>query len=83
MREAMKGEMLLVLLVEKTWLYIGRRGAETAGKLGGREWAGKGGRENLAGNLGGKKRRERRSRKGWAGEKQRERVGGKKRAGEK
>jgi hypothetical protein len=50
MREVMRGEMLLVLLVEKTWLYIGRRGAETAGKLGGREWAGKGGRENLAGD---------------------------------
>jgi hypothetical protein len=55
MREVMKGEMLLVLLVEKPWLYIGRRGAETAGKLGGREWAGKGGREKRA----GEKQRER------------------------
>ena len=55
---------MLVLLVEKTWLYIGRQGAETAGKLGGREWAGK---------LGGKSWREKR-----AGEKQRERVSGKK-----
>jgi hypothetical protein len=38
MREVMRREMLLVLLMEKTWLYLGRRGAETVEILGGREW---------------------------------------------
>jgi hypothetical protein len=28
-----------LVLEEKTWLYIGWRGAETAGILGGRDWA--------------------------------------------
>ena len=55
--------MLPVLLVEKTWLYIGRRGPETAGILGGREWV----REEWWEIMVGKKGRERRSGKGYAG----------------
>jgi hypothetical protein len=60
----MKREVLLVLLEEKTWLYIGRRGAETAEILGGREWA----REQWREIMTGKKERESTSGKGLAGE---------------
>jgi hypothetical protein len=42
-----------VLLEKNTWVYIGRRGAETARKAGGRKW-----REKLAGKIGREK---------WAG----------------
>jgi hypothetical protein len=38
MREVMRREILRVLVLEKTGLYIDRRCAETAGILGGREW---------------------------------------------
>jgi hypothetical protein len=56
MRELMRREILLVILVEKTWLYIGQRGLKrqeylagengrekNGGKKGGREGAGKNG----------------------------------------
>jgi hypothetical protein len=61
-----------VVLAQNTWLYIGQRGVEMAGILGGREWVRELRRENMA----GKKGRERTGRREWAREKQRESFGG-------
>jgi hypothetical protein len=47
----------------KTWLYVGRRRAETTGKLGGIEWREINSEKTWRERMGGKKWRERKGRK--------------------
>jgi hypothetical protein len=66
------------VLEEKTWLYVGRRGADTAGKLGGENE-----REKTVGKLdernGGTERAREKGRKSLAGENRQKKLGGRKR----